>query len=163
MFRDVMSDLAHLPKAESVTQLLVDDHRRLDDLLADAKRALAAADARTAAALFAEFRDGLEAHIVAEEHVLFPLFEELTGTSGGGPTHVMRMEHADIRKLLAEISAGLTRAAAAPADLATPLAHLTALLTAHNGKEERILYPASDRAARASGQLEELLVRLQVG
>lgn len=151
--------LAGIPKAESVSQLLGEHHRRLDGVLGESKRALAAADFATAAPLFAAFRAGLEAHIVAEEHVLFPLFESLTDSAGGGPTHVMRGEHAEIRKHLAEVTHGLTRRSAA--GLTTPLAHLTAVLLAHNGKEERILYPATDHAARAAGELEGLMERLR--
>lgn len=152
----------NLSRAESVTQLLGDDHRHLDDVLADAKRALATADLPHAAARFAEFRAGIEHHIVAEEHVLFPLLESLTGASSSGPTHEMRVEHAEIRTLLAEVTVGLLNGAAAVlAALATPLALLTALLLAHNDKEARIVYPASDRAARAAGALDGLLVRLQ--
>jgi len=156
-----MDLLASTSKAESVTRLLGDDHRRLDALLADAKRALAADDRPRAAARFGEFRAGLESHIAAEERVLFPRFEALTGIASGGPTHVMRVEHAQIRELLAEISAGLGDGAS-PTPLSTPLAHLTALLLAHNGKEERVLYPASDRAARAAGEMEGLLEKLRL-
>jgi hypothetical protein len=42
----------------------------------------------------------------------------------------------------------------------TPLAALTARIYAHNGKEERILYPAADRAI-GDATLEELVRRLQ--
>ena len=45
--------------------------------------------------------------------------------------------------------------------LTTPLAALTARIYAHNGKEERILYPMSDRLAREAGTLDDLLRRLR--
>jgi iron-sulfur cluster repair protein YtfE (RIC family) len=147
--------IAGISSAATVSQLLGEHHRRLDGVLGEAKRALAGGDFATAAPLFAAFRAGLEAHIVAEEHVLFPLFESLTDSAGGGPTHVMRVEHAEIRKYLAEVTAGI--AARAAAALSAPLAHLTAVLLAHNGKEERILYPATDHAARGAGELEGLV------
>jgi hypothetical protein len=41
----------------------------------------------------------------------------------------------------------------------TPLAALTARIYAHNGKEERILYPAIEQAARDADALEALLHR----
>jgi iron-sulfur cluster repair protein YtfE (RIC family) len=143
---------------ESVTQMLGGDHRRLDAVLADAKRALAAGDVARAAAGFAAFRSGLERHIVAEEEVVFPAFEALAGASAAGPTRVMRAEHAEIRRLMAEVSAQLERGG--EPGRATPFAALTALLYAHNGKEEQILYPATDQAARAAGALEGLLERM---
>jgi iron-sulfur cluster repair protein YtfE (RIC family) len=153
-----MSESAATPLA-SVTQLLGADHRRLDALLADAKRLLGAGDLPGAAARFGAFRSGLERHIVAEEEILFPAFGSLTGLSGAGPVQVMRAEHAEIRRLLADVASTLgSDAGERPT---SELAALTALLYAHNGKEERILYPATDRAARAAGSLDELLAALR--
>jgi iron-sulfur cluster repair protein YtfE (RIC family) len=145
---------------ESVTDLLGEDHRRLDALLAAAKQALHAGDAERGRAQFSAFRAGLERHIEAEEEVLFPAFERLTGAAGAGPTHVMRTEHRELRKLMAEIDAALEGGAGA--GRAAPLAALTALVYAHNGKEERILYPATDHAARAADELDALVRRLNV-
>ena len=105
------------------------------------------------------FREGLEHHIEAEEQVLFPVFEGLTGAAQGGPTVVMRAEHAELRKLMAEVASVLE---AGPEEgHTTPLAALTARIYAHNGKEERILYPMTDRLAREAGTLDELVSRLR--
>lgn len=145
--------------SDSVTQLLSLDHRRLDSILADVKRSLAAGDLHRASARFSEFRDGLEHHIDAEEQVLFPAFEALTGAAGGGPTHVMRLEHAEIRRLLAEVATNFARGG--DADHTTSLAALTARIYAHNGKEERILYPATDQAVDDAVAREELVLKLQ--
>jgi iron-sulfur cluster repair protein YtfE (RIC family) len=125
----------------SVTQLLGLDHRRLDAILADAKRWLATGDLQRAHARFSAFRNGLEHHIVVEEEILFPTFEALTGASGVEPTHVMRTEHAEIRRLMAEVASNLERGG--DEGHTTPLAALTARVYAHSRKEERILYPAS--------------------
>lgn len=141
--------------ADSVTEFLGDDHRRLDGILADVKRWLAAGDYSRAAERFAEFRDGLDRHIAAEEEILFPSFESLTGSAGGGPTHVMRIEHVELRSLMKEVAASLERGR--EADNTAPLAVLTARIYAHNGKEERILYPAIDQAARNAETLGDLL------
>ena len=141
--------------AESLTHHLGRDHRRLDAILAAAKRSLHSGDIARGLARFSEFREGLERHIAVEESVLFPVFESLTGGAGAGPTVVMRLEHAEIRRLMAEIASGLARGG--DAGHTTPLAALTARIYAHNGKEERILYPALDRAARNADALEPLL------
>ena len=144
--------------SNSVTDLLTRDHRRLDSILADAKRCLAAGDLRAASARFSEFREGLERHMNAEEEVLFPAFETLTGASGGDPTHVMRSEHAELRQLMAEVADSL--APGGEEGHVTPLAALTARIYAHNGKEERVLYPASDSVV-GDATREELVRRLQ--
>jgi iron-sulfur cluster repair protein YtfE (RIC family) len=143
---------------ESVTQLLGEDHHRLDALLADSKRLIAAGDLAGASARFAVFHSGLERHIVAEEELLFPAFEALAGIVEG-PTRLMRLEHAEIRRLLSEVACALDSGAGAP--LTTTLAALTARLYAHNGKEERILYPATDRAAREAGRLDALVSEIR--
>lgn len=147
---------SHVARADTVTELLAQDHRRLDAILADSKRCLSTGDLGRAAARFAEFREGLERHIVAEEEILFPAFESLTGIEGG-PTQVMRMEHVELRKLMREVAGSLVDAGGGNA---SPLAALTARIYAHNGKEERILYPAIDRAARSAATLEDLVGRL---
>jgi len=141
--------------ADGVTEFLGHDHRRLDGILADAKRLLSSGDFTRAATRFAEFRDGLDHHIDAEEEILFPAFESLTGSAGGGPTHVMRMEHVELRSLMKEVAACLERGR--EEGNAAPLAALTARIYAHNGKEERILYPALDQAAGNAGTLEDLV------
>jgi iron-sulfur cluster repair protein YtfE (RIC family) len=140
-----------------VGELLGADHGRLDFVLADAKRLLAAGDVAGATLRFAAFRDGLERHIAAEEEVLFPAFE--SSTSVAGPIHVMRAEHAELRRLIAEVASRLERGG--DGGHATPLAALTARIFAHNGKEERILYPAMDRVGLAACVREELRRRME--
>ena len=145
--------------AVCVSELLGVDHSRLDAVLADAKRLLVAGEMGAARERFGVFREGLERHIEAEEQVLFPVFEHLIGSAHGGPTHVMRVEHTELRKLMAEVAGILDTAAAE--GLTTPLAALTARIYAHNGKEERILYPMTDRLAREAGTLDDLVSRLR--
>ena len=154
-----MLDDLNAATSRTVTEIFGRDHRRLDGLLADARRSLGAGELARAAAIFLRFREGLERHIVAEEEVLFPVFEELTGLVGG-PTAVMRAEHAEIRRYLAAVAERLE--SPDDADRTTPLAALTALLYAHNGKEERILYPMTDRAAKGAGRLEALVGRIEL-
>lgn len=142
----------------SVTQILSRDHRRLDAVLAAAKQALFAGDVPGGRARFSEFRSGLERHIQAEEEVAFPAFEAVSGGADGGPTAVMRHEHVELRSLMGDVAAELEPEGKQA--YTTPLAALTARLFAHNGKEERILYPMMDRAALDSGTIEELIRRI---
>ncbi|MGH0032578.1 MAG: hemerythrin domain-containing protein [Myxococcota bacterium] len=142
-----------------MTGLLGADHERLDAILADAKRLLVAGEPAAARQRFEVFRQQLERHIEAEEQVLFPAFEDLAGSTAGGPTSVMRAEHSELRKLMADVAGALEDGA--PDGLTTPLAALTARIYAHNGKEERILYPMTDRLAGEAGTLAELVQRLR--
>ena len=68
-----------------VSEYLQGDHARLDRLLAEAQRDAAAGSFELARESFAGFQCGLSWHIDVEEQVLFPVFEEATGNTGGGP------------------------------------------------------------------------------
>ncbi len=118
-------------------------------ILADAKRCLAAGDVRRASACFSEFRDGLERHIAVEEKVLFPAFEKRAGVAATRPTHAMRSEHAEIRRLMAEVASNLARGAYG--HHAKPLAALTARVYLHSLKEERILYSPPAQGVTTNG------------
>lgn len=111
-------------------------------MLAAVERRCRCDDLTVAAAQFAEFSYGLNWHIEAEEQVLFPRFEALAGLSVG-PTVVMRAEHVEIRRHMAALRAALAAPDCAAALQA--LADLAGVLSAHNVKEEMILYPTTDR------------------
>ena len=91
---------------------------------------------------FKKFKFGLQRHIVWEEEILFPLFEEKTGMKTGGPTEVMRQEHCQIKALLEEVHKKVQRQDP-ESDQEEQL--LWDVLKQHNHKEENILYPAIDR------------------
>ena len=94
---------------------------------------------------FKRFKNDLERHIVWEERLLFPLWEEKTGMMNSGPTVVMRGEHRHINERLAAISSKLEKG---DPDTDSEELALTVLLTAHNMKEERVLYPSLDKLAK---------------
>lgn len=143
----------------NVTEYLETDHRRLDDLAAEVRNHVAAGAFAQAGARFAEFGCGLDRHIEVEEQILFPLFEQMTGMTGGGPTFVMRSEHVDIRQLMGDTAAALEAADHARTDSA--LDSLMDVLGSHNIKEERILYPMTDEAAGDDPARDDLVKRLQ--
>ncbi len=77
-----------------------------------------------------------------EEDFLFPAFEaQAEMVQDHGPTGVMRNEHRQIKAFLEEIQAKV-----AEGDLRTEESEgsLLQVLTAHNVKEEKILYPWID-------------------
>ncbi|CUA82247.1 Hemerythrin HHE cation binding domain [Gulbenkiania indica] len=117
---------------------LIDEHRHCDDLFAATEAAVQAGRVGEAKEAFAGFRTQMEAHFRLEEERLFPAFEQATGIHGG-PTQVMRSEHADMRALMDEMEASLsgTGLATFPGLAET----LLILMQQHNMKEENILYP----------------------
>ena len=144
-------------RGESPSEYLSADHERLDQLLADARAAAARDDLDRARALLSEFRDGLERHIRLEEELLFPAFEERTGLTRG-PTAVMRYEHTLIRAHLSEMNHALATDDGGGFGAAS--AALENVLGPHNVKEERVLYPAVDRALERD-ELAALAIRLR--
>lgn len=134
---------------DSVSQFFSADHDRLDGLLAEYRR-LKATDHAAAKRAFKEFLQGLKRHIVWEEDILFPAFEE-GGPGEGGPTAVMRSEHRQIKTRLEAVH---DKVREADPDSDDAVASLVELLGAHNMKEERILYPAIDEKIGAEGAAE---------
>ncbi len=134
---------------------LVHDHRQCDSLYATLE---AAVDADSAALeCFEAFDAAMRRHLGIEEDIIFPAFEEATGMSGCGPTHVMRMEHSQMRALLDNM-----RESAAEANFESVLDHgdtLLMLIQQHNAKEEGMLYPACQQALAA--QLDDLRAKLE--
>lgn len=142
----------------SVTEYLEADHRRLDGILSDVERLAATGAYRDAAARFAAFSSGLDRHIDVEEQILFPVFESATGMTSG-PTQVMRAEHVEIRDWMRVATESLAWEDAER--LAEAIGGLTQTLSAHNMKEEHMLYPMTDRAMHGDEQRRALVSRLR--
>ena len=121
------------------------DHDRLDQLL-ETYRRLKGVDFAQAKQAFREFKFGLQRHIIWEETVLVPLFEEKTGMRDRGPTAVMRAEHREIGRCLEALHDKVRRQ---DADSDPEEQALLRALFAHNQKEENVLYPAIDRLSSA--------------
>jgi uncharacterized protein (DUF2249 family) len=145
--------------ARAVTECLMTDHQRLDAIVTEVAGHVTAGDYETAGRQFGEFSCGLNRHIEMEESILFPMFERATGITNGGPTEVMRQEHAAIRDFVAAIAAAI-RARDAGAFRGAVMG-LKETLEPHNIKEEQILYPMTDRAAGDSRARDDLVRRMQ--
>lgn len=122
-----------------------EDHDKLDNIFKEFKN-IKNINKNRAKNLFHEFKTGLQRHIVWEEEILFPLFENKTGTQDTGPTTVMRMEHKKIKDFLEKIHHGLGQTTQTN-DLEEGLIEV---LTEHNDKEENILYPWIDNSVFVS-------------
>ncbi len=127
------------------------DHDRLDALFTSFQRQKRT-DFTKAAAAFVEFKFGLQRHIVWEEDVLFPKWEENSGMAEGGPTQVMRTEHRIIGDCLEAIH---QKVQANNPDSDLEEQRLLDVLKSHNMKEERILYPSIDQVI-SDGERAEL-------
>lgn len=136
----------------TILDFLGTDHRACDELFASAEEAVAKKNWDAARTWFERFQAAMAHHLAMEEEVLFPAFEACTGMSGG-PTQVMRMEHEQMRSLIADMAA----AAAAGNESAYLGASetLNMLMQQHNLKEENMLYPMTDRAL--GGERDELI------
>ncbi|OHC69549.1 MAG: hemerythrin [Rhodocyclales bacterium GWA2_65_20] len=133
---------------KSPTQPLQHHHKHCDDLFATAEAQAHAGDWTACTGASAKFLDELEAHFATEEQVLFPAFEAATGMSSG-PTQVMRMEHAQMRELMAQMAAALKQQdSGAFAGIADTL---LIMMQQHNMKEENILYPMCDSSLAGTG------------
>ncbi len=134
-------------------------HELCDGIFGRAKKAATENDWASTERDCKAFLQQINRHIDAEENLLFPAFEDKTGMAGG-PTHVMRMEHAQLRALFGEMLGAIGAMEAERylrnADL------VAALLREHNLKEENILYPMLDNllgadAAGLLAQVEDIL------
>ena len=131
------------------TQILPAHHRQCDDLFVAAEDAAGRGDWSAATSAFERFQAQMKAHFAAEEDLLFPAFEAAAG-SGSGPTRVMRLEHEQMRPLLAQLEAAC--AARDGEGYAGAAETLLILMQQHNMKEENILYPMCDQALGAEAE-----------
>jgi iron-sulfur cluster repair protein YtfE (RIC family) len=134
-----------MSEQKTICEFYEQDHDRLDELFKTFQK-LKRSDFAKAKEAFKAFKFGLQRHIVWEEDVLFPLWEEKTGMSEGGPTFVMRAEHRQIGQQLEAIHG---KVADQNPDSDQEEQALLDLLGPHNMKEERVLYPAIDQLTSA--------------
>ena len=141
---------------QSIQEFMTGDHRHCDDLFVAAERLSADGDWESARRGFEAFNNAIEHHFTMEEEVLFPEFEQATG-SAMGPTQVMRLEHRQMRDLFAAMGEAVERR-----DTEAFLGEaetLLILMQQHNAKEEQILYPMSERML--ASRMGEVLQRMR--
>ncbi len=134
-----------LSEQKTITAFYEEDHDRLDELF-KTFQASKQSDFAKAKEAFKEFKIGLQRHILWEEELLFPMWEEKTGMIEDGPTPVMRFEHDQIKTLLEAIHQKMEQQ---NLDTDQDEQALVNLLSSHNRKEERALYPAIDNVTSA--------------
>lgn len=137
---------------QSITDHLSIDHERCDRLFAALETAIAKHDTARAQTAFAAFHRAMQRHFAMEDAILFPAFE--TYSDEPTATHLMRMEHEQMRELIEQMQATLNVGNLQPC---TALAgELSPLMRQHNLKEEQMLYPLLDRTL---GEKSEELIQ----
>ena len=147
-------------RMSTLTEPLRHHHKHCDDLFAAAEAAVVECDWMTAQHLLPGFLEEMESHFRTEEEALFPAFETETGMTMG-PTRMMRVEHAQMRELFAQMRQ--TLASRDSEGFAGVAETLLVLMQQHNMKEENILYPMCDRGLHAMLPNLEPVLRVRLG
>ncbi len=125
-----------------ISHYMKGEHRACDTHFADAEKAVIEGDFAKAQELFVKFAEDTLGHFAKEEEILFPTFEEITGSTEG-PTNVMRYEHEQMRELIGRLAGAVEEQ---DKDAYLSIAEsLMILLQQHNMKEEQMLYAMCDR------------------
>ena len=119
-------------------------HALCDELFTKAENLAAESKWDQIGSAFQAFVTETEKHFRKEEGILFPNLEEVMGSTGG-PTQVMRMEHEQMRELIASLSDVVEQQD--QGEFLGEAETLLVLMQQHNMKEEQILYPMIDRVA----------------
>lgn len=127
----------------SVGEYFCEDHVLLSELFRKFQ-ANKYSDYDRARKRFEEFKSRLENHMVWEEELLFPFFDDKTEMQYPGLTAVMRTEHAQIHEALVAIHAQTKNQ--------NPYSEkneavLLSILGVHNQREEESVYPIIDDTA----------------
>lgn len=134
----------------SIQEFMTQHHKQCDDLLVEAEGMLTKKDWPAFAELWAKFEKETLHHFDLEEEILFPEFEAQTGMTGG-PTMVMRQEHAQIKSMFSQMSAAIEQQ-----DLERAMGSsegIMIFIQQHNMKEEQILYPMTDNHLSNSAEI----------
>ncbi len=138
-----------------IADYLSDDHSRCDDLFVAAENAVGTRDWALAQQAFTTVRNTTLCHLRREEEILFPAFEATYGMHGG-PTQVMRMEHAEMRDTLSAMADCLSKQNST--QFLGLSETLLMLMRQHNLKEEQILYRMCDQML--AGDANTLVARM---
>ncbi len=142
---------------ETILTFMGKDHDRLAQLF-DKFKNLKYKSLIKAIPIFHDFKIGLQRHIVWEENILFPIFEDKTDMHEEGPTAVMRSEHREIKEFLERIHNKLIKG---EINRFNELENnLFNTLKAHNEKEENILYPWIDNST-TEAERKKLFARMK--
>jgi hemerythrin superfamily protein len=133
------------------------DHARIDGLLNEMQHFLRVGALAEADRQFAALDQALNRHMAAEEALLFPAMERMTEAVARAVPGML-VEHGELRGLLPELAAALSRQDVLAGEALLP--RLRRSLARHHEDEEHLVYPISDWALSPDEQ-EELVRRLR--
>lgn len=128
------------------------DHKDCDEAFALAEEAVLDANWERAGTAFGLFREDMARHFRMEEDVLFPALLDAGGPAG--PVQVMRMEHAQMNDLIAQMADAVDNRN--NQEYGGPSETLLIVMQQHNLKEEQILYPIADRLLAGDSLIGQL-------
>lgn len=128
---------------QTITEYLSAEHRRCDELFANAEAAAENGDPAATLAGFNALHQEMENHFLKEENSVFLAMERITGSYMTGPTNDMRMEHGQMRGLFEDMQAALE--AENTSAYVGMLDTLLMLMQLHNMKEEQSVFKVADR------------------
>ncbi len=137
-----------------ITDAMIAEHKRCDEMYIKAEEAIASGDWEQAAILASAFEKDIEQHFLMEETILFPAYVMKTNMSS--VTQAMMMEHMQMRQLIFEIEESIKEKKQEHA-LGVGETLLT-MMKQHNRKEERKMYVMADSALKADA--DELLSQM---
>ncbi|MCF6201367.1 MAG: hemerythrin domain-containing protein [Hydrogenimonas sp.] len=136
-----------------ISNYMRNEHRSCDESFAKSEHAVNNDDFKEAFKHFEDFMIETLNHFAKEEEILFPAFEEATGSTEG-PTMVMCHEHNQVRQLLEKLKDAIKNED--KKEFFSVADTLMILLQQHNMKEEQMLYAMCDRVLQQqAGDLVE--------
>lgn len=127
---------------KTISSYMASDHHRCDALFAAVEAHINERQWEQAELALQHFQQALEQHLGMEEEILFPAFEQATGSTDG-PIGVLRSEHSYMRAITDRM-----RRAVWKKDIGGFFDHgdtLRIIMGQHNQKEETILYFMTER------------------
>jgi len=124
-----------------VIDVLVRDHRRLDELLAVALRRVNAQDLAGARPLVAEFASRIVRHVAVENDLLAPRLPPALAPDGTDRVGIMLGEHDEILAQLGAVETALAEIAPEAWEVEPFIAILSGTLAKHEHREESNLFP----------------------
>lgn len=140
---------------DEIAEFMSQDHDRIDGLLERFRAGTISP--KEAQESLETFRCALEKHIEWEERVIFPAFENKTGSEGAVSTDALRLQHEEFRRQIED----LRKCSSADKQNERNLAEvLIESLKDHNYAEESFIYPWIDSVLELQ-EKKEILGRLQ--
>jgi hemerythrin-like domain-containing protein len=124
-----------------IVDVLVRDHKRLDDLFARALHLANAGDVAGAAPLLRAFAEGLRRHIDVENNILTTSFQAPRDPFGSDPTSTMLREHDEILGQTAVLESYFEDGLPDAKEVSAFFAILSGTLAKHEYREETNLFP----------------------